>query len=61
MKLRVFVIDLKCSSQLLSCSFEVLEGVVNRETFVYYRTSNYEVLPNVCIISHEGLLMKRID
>lgn len=57
MKLRVFVVDLRCLSQLPSCSFEVLEGAVNRETFIYYRTSNYEALPHVCIVSHEGFLM----
>ena len=43
--------------QLLSCSFEVLEGVVNR-------TLNYEAFSDVCILSHEGfvdVLMKIVD
>lgn len=62
--LRVFVVDLRYWSPLLSCSFEVVGGVVNGETFIYCRTSNYKTLPNVCIINHEGfvdMLMKIID
>lgn len=64
MMVRAFVVDLRYYSQLLSCSFEVLEGVVNREAFTYYGTSNYEALTVACILSHEGfvdVLMKIID
>lgn len=54
MMFRVFVADLR---QLLSCAFEVLEGVVNR-------TLNYEAFSDVCILSHKGfvdVLMKIVD
>lgn len=37
---------------------------MNRETFIYYRTSNYEAFPNVYILNHEGfvgVLKKIID
>lgn len=64
MMFRVFVVDLRYQLQLLSCFFEVLEGVVNREVFIYYGTFNYEVFIVVCILSYEGfvdVLMKIID
>lgn len=56
MMLKVFVVDLRYLSQLLSCSFGVLEEVVSRETFIYHRTSNFEAFPDVYILNHEGFV-----